>query len=171
MAFDCHFGHLLDVLLNPLRKGADIEGLLRVGMPTGDPALPFGPSEPSAGGSVRPRFGSGAAALFVEVLFSFDKEKKGSLGDSCSAVEPSPVFKRSDNVPEPPASIGTGTAPAEGAERGVASSPPVGMVESLTMATVASFVCSDAIFGVPISAKTGHQCGFYALSGPRRMQP
>jgi hypothetical protein len=70
----------------------------------------------------------------------------------------------------PPASVGTGTAPAEGAERGMASPPPVGVVESLAMASVASFVCSDAIFGVPISAKTGHRFNFYELSGQRCMQ-
>jgi hypothetical protein len=76
----------------PFAKVRMSKAWLRVGFPTGGPASPFGPSEPSAGGFVRPRFGSGAAALSVEVLFSFDKEKRGSLGGSC--FEPSPVFKR-----------------------------------------------------------------------------
>jgi hypothetical protein len=89
--------------------------------------------------------------------FSFDKEKMGSLGGSC--FEPSPVLKTSDSVPEPPASVGTGTASAEGAERGVASSPPVGMVDSLAMATVASFVCSGAIVGVPLWGMTNACAG------------
>jgi hypothetical protein len=44
------------------------------------------------------------------------------------------------------------------------------MVDSLAMATIASFVCSDAIFGVPISTETRHRFSFHELIEPRCMR-
>jgi hypothetical protein len=167
-ALDCDFGIFLTSCSTPFAKVRMSKPWLRVGLPAEGPESPFGPMEPSTRGSVRPRFGSGAVALSVDVLFSFDREKRGSLGGSC--FDFSPFSKRSDRVPQPPASEGGGAAPAEGAKRGVASSPPVGMVKSLAMATVASFVCSDAIFGVPISTETRHRFSFYELREPRFMR-
>jgi hypothetical protein len=69
----------------PFAKVRKSKAWLRVGLPMGGPALPPGPIEPCAGDSVRPRFGLGTAASSraVEVLLSFAKEKRASLGGSC----------------------------------------------------------------------------------------
>jgi hypothetical protein len=70
----------------PFAKLRMSKAWLRVGLPATGPATPFGPVEPSTGGSVRPRFGSGAAALSVDVLFSFDRERRGAAWAALASI-------------------------------------------------------------------------------------